>query len=222
MTLLSTWPPHHGDPGLILFTACLQAWGFDLPPNATVLELGCHESPFASVLKAARPDVTIIGIDARERAMDGPSFAGDRLIMGDASDRRLWAREFYQDGPPQRFDAIVALSSVEHFGLGWYGDPVVLEADMQALEHAQYWLAPGGWLYYDVPWHPDTYAETAHYRRYTDATLPHVRAGGYVEHARTWVIPEREMVLLQRPDVHGPDNKHPFFYVAVWASRGDL
>jgi SAM-dependent methyltransferase len=189
----------------------------DLPAGATVVELGCHESPFAVLLKRARPDVTVIGIDARETAKDGPDFAGDRLVVGDAACYLTWenARPVQFSGR-QFVDAVIGLSSVEHFGLGWYGDPVNNDADDVALTLAGRRLRPDGWLYYDVPWHPDRYTQTAHYRRYTDPTLPHVRTGQYIEHARTWVIPGHESALLPgRPTEDCPTQ--PFYYVAVWA-----
>jgi hypothetical protein len=217
LPLADAWPyGASGDPGIVLWETCLRTWRMDLPAGATVVELGCHESPFAVLLKRARPDVTVIGIDVRETAKDGPDFAGDRLIVGDAADWEAWRVDY---GEPS---AIVALSSVEHFGLGWYGDAARAGADVEALQHARDTLArPGGWLYYDVPWSPDSPVQTAHYRRYTDVTMPHADVyycdqPPFKEHARTWVVPGHESALLPgRPTEDCPTQ--PFYYVAVWA-----
>lgn len=218
MSLAHAWPYGiSGDPGIVLFEACLRAWRMDVPTGATVVELGCHESAFAETLKRARPDVTVIGIDARPTALDGPNFAGDIFVIGGAGRMQVWHATGLAKASAH---AVVALSSVEHFGLGWYGDPVDPVADIAALGLAAYYLRPQGWLYYDVPWSDSLgYTETNHYRRYTSSTLPHVRACVFDEVARTWVMPGFEADLLdEAPDTHG-DNPHPFHYCATLATR---
>jgi hypothetical protein len=216
LPLADAWPYGvSGDPGVVLWETCLRTWRMDLPAGATVVELGCHESDFAVLLKRARPDVTVIGIDARETAKDGPTFAGDRLVVGDASEYDTWVSLGCVPS------AVVALSSVEHFGLGWYGDHVEHLADRAALGLARRWLNQDGWLYYDVPWSPERSVQTAHYRRYTDVGLPHrwVSDGptdDYIEHARTWVVPGHESALLQGRPTEDCQTQ-PFYYVAVWA-----
>jgi hypothetical protein len=207
---------------VILWEACLQVWAIDLPYKACVVELGCLESPWAAHLREARPDVTVVGIDARASSVDGPPFSGI-FVKGDASARRTWQEATERIGR-HTFDAVVGLSSVEHFGLGYYGDPMSREADRQALALAAEHCAPTGWLYYDVPWATEAPMVTAHWRRYTDLTLPHTHAQAYgmrwIEKARTWVTPQQEQVLHPGPPASLLGNPHPFYYIAVWAARG--
>lgn len=157
-SLIETWAYGKGDPGIVLFTRALEQWKFDIPEGGRVLELGCCESEFGAVLKACRPDVHITGIDQR----DGKDFYADRFVLGDASDIQ-W------DGEP--FDFVFAISSLEHFGLGWYGDPKGGLKDYEALVRAVDALKVGGSIYYDVPYTPHVMHSTAHYRVYDDAGL---------------------------------------------------
>ena len=51
----------------------------------------------------------------------------------------------------ERFDSVVSYSSIEHTGLGRYGDPLMPHGDMEAV--AQIWcsMKPGGHLFLAVP-----------------------------------------------------------------------
>ena len=53
-------------------------------------------------------------------------------------DEMAWARE--------RFDAVLSFSSVEHDGLGRYGDPLHPEGDLAAVTEIRSFLTPGGLL----------------------------------------------------------------------------
>jgi hypothetical protein len=48
-------------------------------------------------------------------------------------------------------ESISALHSVEHFGLGRYGDPINPSADLLTMQSMQRVLKPGGKLYFSVP-----------------------------------------------------------------------
>jgi len=50
-----------------------------------------------------------------------------------------------------KFDAIVSFSSIEHDGLGRYGDPLDPRGDFAAMVEFGSWLKPGGLLYLGVP-----------------------------------------------------------------------
>ena len=58
-------------------------------------------------------------------------------------DEMAWARE--------RFDAVLSFSSVEHDGLGRYGDPLDPRGDFEALKEFARWLAPEGLLFLGIP-----------------------------------------------------------------------
>ncbi|MBS0620551.1 MAG: DUF268 domain-containing protein [Verrucomicrobia bacterium] len=55
------------------------------------------------------------------------------------------------DANPQKFDAVVSISSFEHDGLGRYGDPLDPDGDMKAMEKTKGMLKEGGLLFLAVP-----------------------------------------------------------------------
>ena len=104
-----------------------------------------------------RPDVDITGIDWR--ACTGPG----HLIRGDV---------LVQTFPPETFDAIVGISSIEHIGLGHYeADPLDVDGDRHAMERAAGWLKPGGWIYADVPYGPEYRVDGTSHRIYNETAL---------------------------------------------------
>ena len=50
----------------------------------------------------------------------------------------------FEGAPDGAFDAVVTLSSIEHFGLGRYGDAMDLDADRAAAAEMRRVLRPGG------------------------------------------------------------------------------
>lgn len=51
------------------------------------------------------------------------------------------------------FDLVLSLNSIEHFGLGRYGDEIDLEGDSKALWEMLRVLRPGGWLVFSTTIH---------------------------------------------------------------------
>ena len=54
------------------------------------------------------------------------------------------------------FDVITAISTIEHVGLGRYGDPISPEGDIHALREIERVLKPGGKLIFTIPSGIDT------------------------------------------------------------------
>lgn len=77
---------------------------------------------------------------------------------------------------PRRFDAAISISSIEHDGLGRYGDPLNADGDLRAMEHFRQLLKPTGRLYLSVPVGPDIVAWNAH-RIYGVHRLPRLLSG---------------------------------------------
>lgn len=76
----------------------------------------------------------------------------------------------------ERFDAIISFSSVEHSGLGRYGDALNPWGDRQAMARAWCMTKPGGQLAVGVPYNTvDTIHYNAH-REYGPIQLPHLLA----------------------------------------------
>jgi len=137
---------------------------FDFPHGARVLEIGAAEADWVSIMKTLRPDLHVTCIDVREahRPM------ADVTLRDNVLDRARFH--------PHTFDCIVAVSTIEHIGLGFYGDPIAKDGDTLTMANCRQWLAPDGWMYLDVPYRRDTDTRkqkdhSAQYRAYTDATL---------------------------------------------------
>lgn len=189
------WAYPHGDPSIRMFDRAVRAWELDLPSGARVLELGCNETDFSHWIRRADPSIQMTGVDVNEvRDFDGA------VLRGAAEDQHL---------PASGFEAVILLGSLEHFGLGYYGDPVRDDADRATMACIARWLVPGGWCYYDVPWTPyQAYVtENRHFRVYNDATLPD---GGLRPVRRAYARGDSADAQPIRPDAP----MSPFWYVA--------
>lgn len=209
MTFREAWRYDGQDPALCLFTAALHAWGFEIKPGDRVLELGCCETDFSQRLKAAVPGVYVAGIDVRAEA-----YGGDAQIVADASRADLFTNPVLA---PESFDWVIALGAIEHFGLGFYGDPKVPNADTLAMANTWVWLKPGGSVYFDVPWTPEGYHETDHYRVYNDRAMRERFTSSLTWVARGWAPNERERDgFTQVKPLHAHT---PFWFLAQWGVK---
>ena len=71
----------------------------------------------------------------------------------------------------EQFDAAMSISSIEHDGLGRYGDPINPNGDLQAMRLLKRKLKPGGLLFLGIPIGLDTLVWNAH-RIYGEIRLP--------------------------------------------------
>jgi SAM-dependent methyltransferase len=116
--------------GYIDFECGFAARHLRLASPRTVLDVGSYRT-FLRGLSAAF-EVTTLDIRERQQA-----WGTETVLTGDA--RRIPA-------PDASFDAVVSLSSIEHFGLGRYGDALDLDADRIAAAEMRRVLRPGGVL----------------------------------------------------------------------------
>ncbi len=91
-------------------------------------------------------------------------------IISDHPDLHLMTVAEY-DAHPERFEAVLSISSYEHDGLGRYGDPINPNADLEAMEKVRGILKPGGLLFLAVPVGIDHIYWNAH-RVYGNLRLP--------------------------------------------------
>lgn len=77
---------------------------------------------------------------------------------------------------PARFDAVISVSSIEHDGLGRYGDKLDPNGDLRAMADLKRLLKPGGILFLSVPVGLDALVWNAH-RIYGRKRLPRLLAG---------------------------------------------
>lgn len=158
----------------------------EIPQGGRVLEIGCAEADWLTPMKATRPDLHLTGTDQR----DHPARPGaDLLVRGNVMDQTLF--------PQWTFDAIIAVSVLEHVGVGRYGDPVDECGDIRAMANLRHWLKPNGVLYFDVPWRP--WGPSTPFRQYNETDLQNRLLLG-------WRIERRREFYPDHPD--GP-------YVAV-------
>lgn len=101
-------------------------------------------------------------------------------------------------GSSGEFDACLSISSIEHDGLGRYGDPLSPDGDMQTMLRTLTVLKPGGLLYLAMPVGNDV-LEFNHRRVYGRRRLPLVLEGWLLR--RTYGYSEE---LLDRPGVCQP------------------
>lgn len=170
-----------------------------LEPGSSVLDVGSSESTISLSLASLGYQVT--ALDPREYPLSHPNLNG------------LAAR--LQDWEPEgSFDALLLISTLEHVGLGFYGEEGDVEdADREALERLGSWLAPGGRLVLTVPY-ATTARTTDKERIYDAARLDALLEGWVVDEriavsqtgARTWEPGEPKpgqtavaMVLARRP-----------------------
>lgn len=160
---ISAWPLRTGDVCADFFGTTLRAARPTLRPDARVLEVGCCEYDWLTPAAKAWPSMSFTGIDWRRRKPESLP-PGVRYRQANVMTSTLF--------PLAEFDWIVAVSTMEHIGLGYYGqDPEHEDGDRIGMANLWSWLAPGGWLFFDVPWTPGAYRvhERKKYREYDDA-----------------------------------------------------
>jgi len=183
-----TWPVSHTDECLEVFLQACPQWDMPLLDGHTIIEVGCAEANWMSMAHDALPTARLVGIDVRPCERPGVVMRGDVR-------RVVW--------PPHSADWVVFISSLEHIGLGYYGDPVYPHGDFVALAHAHRWLKPGGSVYFDVPWTPTGRTVSAKQRTYDAAALDQLAQG--------W-IPRRRAGFRASTESRSTD------YVACWWS----
>jgi hypothetical protein len=108
-----------------------------------ILEVGANEEPLANILAIQGYDV--VGVDWRPYIPEKRLFANLPLnfqfIQGDFN-----AMTF-----SDQYDAVFSLSTIEHFGLGPYGDPKSPDGDIVAMRLIKAALKPSGKAFITIP-----------------------------------------------------------------------
>jgi hypothetical protein len=153
----------------------------ELAAPSRVLDFGACFSTFA--LSAASLGHHVTALDLHPYPLRHPNLT---VVTAAGED---W------EGPEQPFDAIVALSTVEHLGLGAYGDsPSGPGLDAVLMSRFRTWLGEGGKLVFTAPYGP---WEVGSFQRvYDDAHLDALFTG--------WKIADQRFYVQEDPLVWMP------------------
>jgi SAM-dependent methyltransferase len=108
-----------------------------MAPGATILDFGCNRSHLPIELASIGYKVT--GIDLLPYGYRHSNFS---FIQDDLLNIRF---------PENHFSAVVSVSAIEHTGLGFYGGPVSINADLEVMAEIFRILKPGGAAIITVP-----------------------------------------------------------------------
>ncbi|OUL33180.1 class I SAM-dependent methyltransferase [Nostoc sp. 106C] len=103
-----------------------------------ILDVGASESLLSYELASFNYSVT--AIDIRPIGLFHPNL---KFVKSDICQPVL---------PPASFDCVVALSTIEHIGLGWYGDKIKENYDLEAIKQIYALLKPEGHFILTVPY----------------------------------------------------------------------
>ncbi len=154
-----------------------------IPVGSRVLDVGSAESTLSLELASSGYQVT--GIDVRPLALEHPNL---NFVQRDICDSGL---------PAGHFDLVIALSTLEHIGLGAYGDSRASSVTV-AMKEIRRVLKPGGRLLVTVPF--GSPAVTAQHRIFDGQGLRSLLEEFAVESLeygkrldrRTWLAPVPE------------------------------
>ena len=104
-----------------------------------------------------------------------PSTLEYRKILHDIPGLKTYTVSEFEQAPSV-FDMAISVSSIEHDGLGRYGDPIDPEGDFKAMRKLKSYLPKGGLLFLAVPVGRDTVCWNAH-RIYGRHRLPRLFEG---------------------------------------------
>lgn len=110
----------------------------DVPIGARVLDFGSAESQVSLSLASLGYRVTALDLTAYPFTHPGLEAVRSPLEQWDAE--------------PGSFDAALVISTVEHVGLGWYGEPAGAYDDLRAMARIRELVRPGGVAVLTVPY----------------------------------------------------------------------
>ncbi len=164
-----------------------------------ILDIGAAESLLSYELASFNYSVT--AIDIRPIALFHPNL---KFVKTDICNPVL---------PPASFDCVIALSTLEHIGLGWYGDETGENYDVKAAQQISLLLKPEGSFILTVPYGKK--ALTPVHRIYNQESLQKLIQDfrivqisyGVRKDDFTWTITENELEASEKE--HNPDNYLP-------------
>lgn len=159
-----------------------------LPAGARVLDVGAAESTFALSVASLGLDVT--ALDLRPYPFAHPRVTSVIARMEE------WE-------PEGAYDAIFAISTLEHFGLGAYGESATTDpdADVAAVRRFAQWLSPTGRLVFSAPY--GAASATPRQRSYDEHRLARLLSGWDVLERRVFL--RRDRILWEEEPEDSPE-----------------
>jgi SAM-dependent methyltransferase len=179
------------------------------PLGAKVLDLGCTESLIG--LELASNGFSVTGIDVRDYALQHPNF---KFVKSDLRETHL------ESGA---YDIAIVLSTIEHVGLGFYGDTAGDDADQAVMQEIFRLLKPKGKLFLTTPFGHG--AVTPQHRIYDSGSLRRLLAPfridkmefGARSDLKTWISPVPEDKAAAQK--HDPEYYFPGAVAMVMCTR---
>jgi 2-polyprenyl-3-methyl-5-hydroxy-6-metoxy-1,4-benzoquinol methylase len=163
-----------------------------LKAPARILEVGSAESTFA--LSAASLGHQVTALDLHSLSYSHPNIAN---VIGRFED---W------DPGAERFDAVFLISTIEHFGLGAYGEPVAgNDADRAAIARVAELLTDDGFMVLTTPYGPARIDDLE--RVYDEKALTALLKGWTVIHRHTVLRWDERTWLPEVPGGTSPTDK---------------
>jgi len=157
LPMLDEWQAACGSLGAYFFQdQCVARWIYQVNPQRHV-DAGSRLDGFIGHLSVFRK---VEVIDIR------PSPA----VVSNVTFHQLNLMEPLPAGWIEATDSLSCLHSIEHFGLGRYGDPIDVDGHLKGLEQLKRMVAPGGRLYLSTPIGPQRVEFNGH-RIFAAATL---------------------------------------------------
>jgi len=143
-----------------------------LPKGSKILDFGCGESKLS--LELASLGYRVTGVDLNDYNFTHPNF---EFVKGNFLKNNF---------PDEYFDAVVAVSSIEHVGLGAYGESFWdEEGDYKAVREIHRILKTGGIFIMTVPF--GKRGKTLTYRVYDKKTLFNILNGFKIEKIECYI-----------------------------------
>ena len=137
---------------------------FDEEKGSKILEVGAQHSPISNML--AKSGFKVVGVDLRDS--DQEKHPNYTHVTGDFC---KLSNDFYKEHYGT-FDAVVAVSSIEHFGLRAYGEQFARDYyDVLAMRYIFDFLKPKGTCYLVVPFGGKHVDVIPHWRVYNWASF---------------------------------------------------
>ena len=120
-------------------------------PPANILEIGDQESYLSYIL--SRRGFNYFGNDLRGKLQTYEETLDKAFDVVNLGSYTFYQGDFMQLKSNTQFDIIISLSTIEHAGLGTYGEMIDdLDYDMKMARKIYDWLKPNGVAYITVPY----------------------------------------------------------------------